>query len=86
MVKIHMNGHDANITFTGKPVSVAMEVAAAISGIYQGIYANSTKDAAVFRGVIQASMKHDSPVWSREHDITVVTIETKISGAPTDQS
>lgn len=76
MVKIDMNGRIANISFCGEPKEVAVEVGAAISGIYQGIYDMDPKDADVFKRMMQRSMTEGSPVWERSHEMTMVVLPT----------
>lgn len=87
MVNIQMDGQHAQIGFTGDPVQVGMKLATAISGIYQGLYSKNRLDAAIFKGAVMGLMDENSPVWNREHDMTVVTVPIKKkSDAPTDQS
>ena len=88
MVKISMSEGKANIEFSGKPMDVAIEIGAAVSGIYQGMYDVDEADAEVFRLCMRGYMRDGSPVWDRNHDMTmiVVDMDSKKSGTPADQS
>lgn len=74
MVNIQMDGKVANITFCGEPKDVAMEVGAAVSGIYQGIYDMDQEDAELFKAMMQIAMKDKSPVWERSHEMTMIVL------------
>lgn len=78
MVKIHMENNHAEIAFEGgNPLEVGADLATAISGIYQGIKNASEAEANVFKVVMQQAMADDSPVWSHEHNMTIVSLGTK---------
>lgn len=74
MVEIKLDGRHADICFDGAGMDLAMEVGAAISGIYQGLYSQDEEAAEVFKICMQRSMMDDSPMWERSHSMTVVTI------------
>lgn len=74
MVNINLDGHHADICFDGTGMDLAMEVGAAISGIYQGLYSQDEEMADVFKICMQRSMTDGSPMWERSHQMTVVTV------------
>lgn len=74
MVNIKLDGRHANICFDGAGMDLALELGAAISGIYQGLYSQDEESAEVFRICMQQSMADGSPMWDRSHKMTVVTI------------
>lgn len=76
MVKIEMENRNANICFSGSAKDVAMEVSAAISGIYQGIHDMDEGEAELFKAMMQRSMMDDSPVWERSHEMTMLILPT----------
>lgn len=88
MVKICVDGRNVSIEFDGGPVKVAVEVGAAISGIYQGLHNVDEADADLFHHLMLRSMLDDSPVWAKEHEMTMVVIDkdVKKSDTPADQS
>ncbi len=77
MVDIHMENKQAKIWFEGDPMYVALDVLAAISGIYQGLHDTREEDAEIFKRVIQIGMQPDSPTWDRKHNMTRIVIPTK---------
>ena len=74
MVEIKMDGQKASILFSGDAKDVGMEIAAAVSGIYQGIYDMSQKDAAIFKRVVQRLAEERSPVWGRTHEMAMIVL------------
>lgn len=76
MVDIKMKGRQANIGFCGSPKDVAMEISAAISGIYQGIHDMDPEDAVTFKHLMQRSLEDGSPVWERKHELTMLILPT----------
>lgn len=78
MVKIHMENNHAEIAFEGgNPLEVGADLVTVISGIYQGIKKASEAEANVFKVVMQQAMADDSPVWSYEHNMAIVSLGTK---------
>lgn len=75
MVTIRMDGRHADICFDGTGMNLAMEVGAAISGIYQGLYSQDEEGAEIFKICMQRSMMDESPMWERSHSMTVVTVQ-----------
>ena len=65
MIKIEADGERLKILARGDAVSLAADVAYAISGIYENFVRSGRRsDAAVFRAaVIPAVAAPDSPVW-----------------------
>ena len=86
MVKIEIDGRDVTCTFDGGARKVAIELAAAISGIYQGMQNMDLFEAARFMVYMRACVAEGSPVWTTEHEMTQIVIPQKKSDAPTDQS
>ena len=74
MVDVKMDGRIANIVFSGGPKDVAMEISAAISGIYQGIHDMDSKEAEIFKRLMQRSLTDGSPVWGRSHEMTMIVM------------
>jgi len=77
MVKIVVDKPEVQILYSGDPMLVAGEIAAAASGIYQGMSSASPENAMIFRECLCRFFSQDSPVWSREHNITMVTIPVR---------
>lgn len=55
---------------------MAMEISAAISGIYQGIHNMDPEDAVAFKYLMQKSLMDGSPVWERSHEMTMIVMPT----------
>lgn len=86
MVKIEIDGRQVACTFDGGAREVAMELGAAISGIYQGMQNMNPFEAARFMVYMRACVGEGSPVWTTEHALTQIVIPQKKSDAPTNQS
>ena len=86
MVKIEINGREVACTFDGGARAVAMELGAAISGIFQGMQNMDQFEAERFKVYMRACVAEGSPVWTTKHELTQIVIPQKKSDAPTDQS
>lgn len=87
MVEITINRPTCNIRFAGNPMTVAAELAAAISGIYQGLNSQEPMDAELFKDCVRRFMRDDSPVWNDPPEMVIVNVpQHKKGGTPTDQS
>lgn len=74
MVKIDINKPNVGILYSGDPISVATEMAAAVSSIYQGMSSKDAQSAIMFRKCMGNFMQEDSPVWTHDHQMTMVSI------------
>lgn len=87
MVKITIDNPTCSVQYSGDPILVAAELAAAIGGIYQGLKNSGNAFAAeLFRMSMQHITESDSQIWNKEMDMTTIVTPTKKGGTPTDQS
>ena len=86
MLNIQCDGKKMQIQHTGQPQDLAIEMAMALSGIYNSLQTEDEVAAEVFRMYFVTCIMPDSPIWKKGHDQVTIKVPKKKSDAPTGQS